>query len=68
MGMDSFLYLFGFSMGMNSIYTGSDMQGPSHLSNLNLRIPSWTSTAGAKASLNGQNLPLPAPGVNLFSL
>ncbi|KAE8037104.1 hypothetical protein FH972_009727 [Carpinus fangiana] len=42
--------------------TFSSKEGPSHLSNLNLRIPSWTSTAGAKASLNGQNLPLPAPG------
>jgi hypothetical protein len=55
-------------MGMNSFYTGSDMQGASRLSNLNLRIPSWTSADGAKALLNGQSLPIPAPGVNFLSL
>ncbi|XP_010673596.3 uncharacterized protein LOC104889952 [Beta vulgaris subsp. vulgaris] len=29
---------------------------------LNLRIPSWTSLSGSKASLNGDDFPLPDPG------
>lgn len=36
--------------------------GANQLSNLNLRIPSWTFTNGAKALLSGQSLALPAPG------
>uniref|UniRef100_A0A5B7A8K3 Alpha-L-arabinofuranosidase B arabinose-binding domain-containing protein n=2 Tax=Davidia involucrata TaxID=16924 RepID=A0A5B7A8K3_DAVIN len=35
---------------------------PGQSSALNLRIPLWTYSNGAKAVLNGQNLPLPAPG------
>lgn len=31
---------------------------------MNLRIPIWTYSNDAKAALNGQNLPVPAPGVN----
>ncbi|XP_062171742.1 uncharacterized protein LOC133877449 isoform X2 [Alnus glutinosa] len=42
--------------------TFSSKEGASRLSNLNLRIPSWTSADGAKALLNGQSLPIPAPG------
>ncbi|XP_021728941.1 uncharacterized protein LOC110695992 [Chenopodium quinoa] len=34
----------------------------SKIATLNLRIPSWTSSSGSKASLNGNNLPLPSPG------
>nr|POF09945.1 hypothetical protein CFP56_63012 [Quercus suber] len=37
-------------------------EGAAQASNLNLRIPSWTHTDGAKASLNDQSLNLPAPG------
>ena len=44
------------------------MQGAAQSSNLNLRIPSWTHTDGAKASLNDQSLNLPAPGVNFSSI
>ncbi|KAM0932353.1 hypothetical protein DsansV1_C46g0241901 [Dioscorea sansibarensis] len=36
-------------------------------STLNLRIPSWTSVDGAKATLNNQDLTLPAPG-NFLSI
>ncbi|KAG6403130.1 hypothetical protein SASPL_135347 [Salvia splendens] len=36
-------------------------------STLNLRIPSWTSSAGSEASLNGQNLSVPASG-NFLSI
>ncbi|KAF3956734.1 hypothetical protein CMV_018169 [Castanea mollissima] len=36
-------------------------EGAAQSSNLNLRIPSWTHTDGAKASLNDQSLNLPAP-------
>lgn len=32
--------------------------------NLTLRIPFWTHSEGAKASLNGQHLALPSPGLN----
>lgn len=39
------------------------MQGVSKSSSLNLRIPTWTQSNGAKATLNGQSLTLPAPGV-----
>nr|POE70308.1 hypothetical protein CFP56_29676 [Quercus suber] len=38
------------------------VEGAAQASNLNLRIPSWTHTDGAKASLNDQSLNLPAPG------
>ncbi|KAM3741098.1 hypothetical protein ACB098_08G150500 [Castanea mollissima] len=37
-------------------------EGAAQSSTLNLRIPSWTHTDGAKASLNDQSLNLPAPG------
>lgn len=40
------------------------MQEASQSSSLNLRIPLWTNSNGAKATLNGQSLSLPAPGVN----
>uniref|UniRef100_M1B7U7 Uncharacterized protein n=1 Tax=Solanum tuberosum TaxID=4113 RepID=M1B7U7_SOLTU len=36
-------------------------------STLNLRIPSWTDSSSAKASLNGENLSLPPPG-NFLSI
>lgn len=39
------------------------MQEVGQLSSLNLRMPVWTYSNGAQASLNGQNLPLPPPGV-----
>ncbi|XP_030952817.1 uncharacterized protein LOC115975906 isoform X2 [Quercus lobata] len=42
-------------------------EGAAQSSNLKLRIPSWTHTDGAKASLNDQSLNLPAPG-NFLSL
>ncbi|KAL5832032.1 hypothetical protein ACOSQ4_017386 [Xanthoceras sorbifolium] len=38
------------------------MQGTGQSSSLNLRIPFWTNSNGAKATLNNQNLPLPSPG------
>lgn len=44
------------------------MQEADQSSNLNLRIPSWTHADGAQASLNGQSLTLPAPGVNFLSI
>ncbi|GAY53643.1 hypothetical protein CUMW_150680 [Citrus unshiu] len=37
-------------------------QGSGLTTSLNLRIPTWTSSNGAKATLNGQDLPLPSPG------
>ncbi|KAM3730551.1 hypothetical protein ACB098_12G095900 [Castanea mollissima] len=43
-------------------------EGAAQSSNLNLRIPSWTHTDGAKASLNDQSLNLPAPGANFSSI
>lgn len=33
-------------------------------STLKLRMPSWTYSSGAKATLNGQDLSLPTPGTN----
>lgn len=42
--------------------TISSKEGAGLSSSLNLRIPSWTYSNGAKATLNGQNLPLPVPG------
>ncbi|KAK0606517.1 hypothetical protein LWI29_038542 [Acer saccharum] len=38
------------------------LEGPGQSSTLNLRIPFWTNSNGAKATLNNQNLPLPSPG------
>lgn len=43
---------------------GLIMQKGSRSASLNLRIPTWTSLQGAKALINGQNLPVPAPGLN----
>ncbi|XP_077210370.1 uncharacterized protein LOC143845851 [Tasmannia lanceolata] len=40
----------------------STNEGAGQQSTLNLRIPFWTRSNGAKATLNGQNLPLPFPG------
>ncbi|XP_077214745.1 uncharacterized protein LOC143849566 [Tasmannia lanceolata] len=37
-------------------------EGEGQQSTLNLRIPPWTSSSGAKAALNTQNLALPFPG------
>ncbi|GAY41395.1 hypothetical protein CUMW_059110 [Citrus unshiu] len=37
-------------------------KGSGLTTSLNLRIPTWTSSNGAKATLNGQDLPLPSPG------
>ncbi|KAL4318308.1 hypothetical protein GQ457_18G004220 [Hibiscus cannabinus] len=42
--------------------TSSLKEGPGQSSTLNLRIPIWTLSKGAKATLNAQNLDLPAPG------
>ncbi|KAK9032498.1 hypothetical protein V6N11_056758 [Hibiscus sabdariffa] len=42
--------------------TSSLKEGPGQSSTLNLRIPIWTLSKGAKAALNAQNLDLPAPG------
>ncbi|KAK2641261.1 hypothetical protein Ddye_023024 [Dipteronia dyeriana] len=38
------------------------LEGPGQPSTLNLRIPFWTNSNGANATLNNQNLPLPSPG------
>ncbi|KAH0746497.1 hypothetical protein KY285_008154 [Solanum tuberosum] len=43
---------------------GNETSAPS---TLNLRIPSWTDSSSAKASLNGENLSLPPPG-NFLSI
>ncbi|OMO68553.1 Alpha-L-arabinofuranosidase B [Corchorus capsularis] len=42
--------------------TSSLKEGSGKSSTLNLRIPIWTQSKGAKATLNAQNLHLPAPG------
>ncbi|WCJ36934.1 hypothetical protein M5689_018102 [Euphorbia peplus] len=42
-------------------------KGATQISTLNLRIPLWTHSDGATATLNKQNLPVPAPG-NFLSL
>ncbi|CAL9168435.1 unnamed protein product [Musa hybrid cultivar] len=42
--------------------TISTNKSSSQISTLNLRIPSWTSLDGAKATLNDNNLQLPSPG------
>lgn len=39
-------------------------QGAGGGSTVNVRVPIWTSSDGATATLNGQNLALPSPGVN----
>lgn len=41
------------------------MQGVGVPSSLNLRIPFWANTKGAKAVINNRNLPLPAPGMEM---
>ncbi|KAG6403129.1 hypothetical protein SASPL_135346 [Salvia splendens] len=43
-------------------FISSKEQTASGTSTLNFRIPLWTYSKGAKATLNGQNLPLPSPG------
>lgn len=43
-------------------------QGVSQESTLYLRIPFWTNSNGAKATLNDQDLPLPLPGELLIIL
>ncbi|KAL1539612.1 hypothetical protein AAHA92_24071 [Salvia divinorum] len=43
-------------------FTSSKEQTASGKATLNFRIPLWTYSKGAKATLNGQNLPLPSPG------
>ncbi|KAJ8640885.1 hypothetical protein MRB53_017579 [Persea americana] len=40
----------------------STKEGVSQISNLYLRIPFWTNSNGAKATLNSRTLPLPFPG------
>ncbi|KAK2641260.1 hypothetical protein Ddye_023023 [Dipteronia dyeriana] len=42
--------------------TISSKEGAGQSSSLNLRIPSWTYSNGAKAALNGQSLPQPVAG------
>ncbi|XP_010913298.1 uncharacterized protein [Elaeis guineensis] len=44
------------------LYTISANQSEAKNSTLGIRIPIWTSSHGAKATLNGQNLKVPAPG------
>ncbi|XP_039043422.1 uncharacterized protein LOC120182540 isoform X2 [Hibiscus syriacus] len=43
----------------------SSKEGAGKSSTLNLRIPIWTHLKGAKATLNDQNLAIPAPGAFL---
>ena len=40
------------------------MQGTGQSSAINLRIPVWAYSSGAKAAINAQALPVPAPSVN----
>ncbi|GLT82215.1 hypothetical protein SLE2022_006200 [Rubroshorea leprosula] len=47
--------------------TFSSKEGMAQSSRLNLRIPTWTNSNGAKAELNAQDVPLPAPG-NFLSI
>ncbi|KAJ6702864.1 PROLINE-TRNA LIGASE (DUF1680) [Salix viminalis] len=42
--------------------TFSPKKGTSQASTLHLRIPIWTNSEGATATINSQSLPLPAPG------
>ncbi|GAV79107.1 DUF1680 domain-containing protein [Cephalotus follicularis] len=42
--------------------TFSSDEGAGQLSTLNIRIPIWTQSNGAKAMLNAQSLSIPAPG------
>ncbi|ONH99280.1 hypothetical protein PRUPE_6G022600 [Prunus persica] len=42
--------------------TFSSKEGTGKSSTLNLRMPIWTASNGAKAALNGQSLSVPAPG------
>ncbi|KAL5978156.1 hypothetical protein ACLOJK_029273 [Asimina triloba] len=42
-------------------------QSQTSLGNINIRIPFWTVSDGAKASLNNENLPLPSPS-NFLSI
>ncbi|KAI3935244.1 hypothetical protein MKW98_018433 [Papaver atlanticum] len=48
-------------------FTLSAIEKAGLLSTLNLRIPSWTYSKGLKATLNTDDLPLPAPG-NFLSI
>ncbi|XP_057953469.1 uncharacterized protein LOC131147864 [Malania oleifera] len=43
-------------------FTISSKEGAGQSSALQLRVPTWSSSNGAKAVLNGQNLQLPPPG------
>ncbi|PON69758.1 Six-hairpin glycosidase [Parasponia andersonii] len=43
------------------------LKGTGKSSTLNLRVPSWTQSSGAKATLNAKDLSLPAPG-NFLSI
>lgn len=62
-----FLYFYTFSI-ISSFYDHyyllciCCMQGVGQLSTLYLRIPFWTYSKSAKATLNGQTLPLTSPG------
>lgn len=49
---------------MIRVFDGSQifLQGIGKESTLNLRIPVWTNSEGAKVSLNGQSLKVPASG------
>ncbi|XP_043691512.1 uncharacterized protein LOC122642154 isoform X1 [Telopea speciosissima] len=48
-----------------AFFTKEFIQGADQSSTLNLRIPLWTYSNGAKAALNAQNLDLPQPGTFL---
>ncbi|XP_009767360.1 uncharacterized protein [Nicotiana sylvestris] len=50
-----------------TITISSNGQATGVSSTLNLRIPSWTYSSGAKATLNGKDLSLPTPG-NFLSI
>lgn len=45
-----------------SAFTLSYMQGDAQLAKVSVRIPSWTSTDGVIATLNGEKLNLTASG------
>ncbi|XVF47423.1 hypothetical protein PTKIN_Ptkin03bG0108000 [Pterospermum kingtungense] len=47
---------------LRATLTSSSKEGSGQSSSLNLRIPIWTNLKDAKATLNAQNLDLPAPG------
>ncbi|KAJ9697934.1 hypothetical protein PVL29_007171 [Vitis rotundifolia] len=47
---------------LRTTLTFTPKEGAGQSSTINLRIPVWASSGGAKAAINGQDLPVPAPG------